>query len=431
MFEVNDIPPICCLELQELIEENVKHDEFLFFRVNHGDDLDWILGEADDYECFCTACQQHFAEDRKSGPASYWDACPRCGARITPRRWNNGKAKFLALTAFAFHFFQPGEHGDMWLTSCQVRMNPDFQCGKYLANEYARYCFSEFGSRKWIWKENGWKRTKSICFKRWQAMGGYCYDNFWALPSEQDLAGSCLRYSQLTQAWSCVPDLPEYLAFYLKFPGAEYLWKMGFGRWLVERQEGKGHLFRKLVNLRAKEPKRLFLHLSKADRRLLGRERVNLADGAAYQDLRQAGAVECSEDGLQYACATVRCRFVWQTTAEQCGLSGKELRKYIERPAEVRELTEEELEEIRSKVREENAEAAKAAEERARAAEEKLDKAKNPAAHKVNFLFGEVRGLVERLEQALGELEQTDEAACEKFAAVIAKWLKERGDGLA
>lgn len=278
MFEVNDIPPIDGCELQELIGENVRHEEFLFFRINHGDDLDWILGEAEDYECFCTACQQHFAEDRKSGPASYWDACPRCGARITPRRWNNGKAKFLALTAFAFHFFQPGEHGDMWLTSCQVRMNPDFQCGKYLANEYARYCFSEFGSRKWIWKENGWKRTKSICFKRWQAMGGYCYDNFWALPSEQDLAGSCLRYSQLTQAWSCVSDLPEYLAFYLKFPGAEYLWKMGFGRWLVERQEGKGHLFRKLVNLRAKEPKRLFLHLNKADRRLLGRERVNLAE---------------------------------------------------------------------------------------------------------------------------------------------------------
>ena len=101
------------------------------------------------------------------------------------------------------------------------------------------------------------------------------------------------------------------------------------------------------------------------------------------------------------------------------------------RPAEVRELTEEELEEIRSKVREENAEAARAAEERARAAGEKLDKVKNPAAHKVNFLFGEVRGLVERLEQALGELQQTDEAACEKFAAVIAKWLKDRGDKLA
>lgn len=101
------------------------------------------------------------------------------------------------------------------------------------------------------------------------------------------------------------------------------------------------------------------------------------------------------------------------------------------RPAEVRELTEEELEEIRSKVREENAEAAKAAEERARAAEKKLDKVKNPAAHKVNFLFGEVRGLVERLEQALGELEQSDEAAREKFAKVIADWLRREGDRLA
>ena len=101
------------------------------------------------------------------------------------------------------------------------------------------------------------------------------------------------------------------------------------------------------------------------------------------------------------------------------------------RPAEVRELTEEELEEIRSKVREENAEAAKAAEERARAAEKKLDKVKNPAAHKVNFLFGEVRGLVERLEQALAELQQSDEAACEKFAKVIADWLRREGDRLA
>lgn len=109
----------------------------------------------------------------------------------------------------------------------------------------------------------------------------------------------------------------------------------------------------------------------------------------------------------------------------------EELDKMEQQPAEVRELTEEELEEIREKVLAENAEAAKAAEERARAAEEKLDKVKNPAAHKVNFLFGEVRGLVERLEQALEELQQTDEAACEKFAAVIAKWLKERGDGLA
>lgn len=98
------------------------------------------------------------------------------------------------------------------------------------------------------------------------------------------------------------------------------------------------------------------------------------------------------------------------------------------RPAEVRELTEEEL---REKIRAENAEAVRAAEARALAAEERLDKAKNPAAHKVNFLFGELRGVEERLEQALAELQQTDEAACEKFAKVIADWLRREGDRLA
>lgn len=101
------------------------------------------------------------------------------------------------------------------------------------------------------------------------------------------------------------------------------------------------------------------------------------------------------------------------------------------RPAEVRELTEEELGELREKIRTENAEAVRAAEARALAAEERLDKAKNPAAHKVNFLFGELRGVEERLEQALAELQQTDEAACEKFAKVIADWLRREGDRLA
>ena len=101
------------------------------------------------------------------------------------------------------------------------------------------------------------------------------------------------------------------------------------------------------------------------------------------------------------------------------------------RPAEVRELTEEELGELREKIRAENAEAVRAAEARALAAEERLDKAKNPAAHKVNFLFREMQGLSERLTEALGELQKSDEAACEKFAAVIADWLCKEGDRLA
>lgn len=101
------------------------------------------------------------------------------------------------------------------------------------------------------------------------------------------------------------------------------------------------------------------------------------------------------------------------------------------RPVEARELSEEELEEIREKIRAENAEAVRAAEARALAAEERLDKAKNPAAHKVNVLFREMQGLSERLTDALGELQKIDEAACEKFAAVIADWMRREGDRLA
>lgn len=101
------------------------------------------------------------------------------------------------------------------------------------------------------------------------------------------------------------------------------------------------------------------------------------------------------------------------------------------RPAEVRELTEAELGELREKIRAENAEAVRTAEARALAAEERLDKAKNPAAHKVNFLFREMQGLSERLTEALGELQKSDETACEKFAAVIADWLRREGDRLA
>lgn len=148
----------------------------------------------------------------------------------------------------------------------------------------------------------------------------------------------------------------------------------------------------------------------------------------AAAELKFEGAAKARETVLhELKLAQDECDVVKQTAADL----QKQLDAIEDKPAEVRELTEEELEEIRSKVREENAEAARAAEERAKAAEEKLDKVKNPVAHKVNFLFGEVRGLVERLEQALEELQQTDEAACEKFAAVIAKWLRDRGDKLA
>ena len=330
MFEVNDIPPIDSCELQELIGENVRHEEFLFFRINHGDDLDWILGEADDYECFCTACRERFTEPHSAGPASKWRMCPRCGRSVTPTRWAaNDHAAALRKVSFAFHFFQVGAHGELWLTSCQVRMYPYFLDSKYIANEYCRYVFSAAGSKKWSWQYDGWALRKNCTFRHWYDMGGGRLDDFWVLPSEQELAASALRYSQLTDAFTVLHDLTGYLALYCKYPAVEYLWKMGFGRWLREREQGGGDYFRRLVNLRAKEPKKLFRGLGKADVRLLRNETLSTA--AKYSCLKRAGAARADAASLSFARAADSAMFDVAAETQRCGVTAAALRKYIEK----------------------------------------------------------------------------------------------------
>lgn len=84
-----------------------------------------------------------------------------------------------------------------------------------------------------------------------------------------------------------------------------------------------------------------------------------------------------------------------------------------------RELTEEERAAMREEIAAEQAEAVQAAEARAADALAKLEKVKNPAAHKVNFLFGELGEYWNRLRAALRELEQSDSEAAGKMRAAI------------
>ena len=84
-----------------------------------------------------------------------------------------------------------------------------------------------------------------------------------------------------------------------------------------------------------------------------------------------------------------------------------------------RELTEEERAAMREEIAAEQAEAVQAAEARAADALAKLEKVKNPAAHKVNFLFGEMGEYWNRLQAALHELEQSDSEAAGKMRAAI------------
>lgn len=89
-----------------------------------------------------------------------------------------------------------------------------------------------------------------------------------------------------------------------------------------------------------------------------------------------------------------------------------------------RELTEEERAAMREEIAAEQAEAVQAAEARAADALAKLEKVKNPAAHKVNFLFGELGEYWNRLRAALHELEQSDSEAAGKMRAAIGQAVK-------
>ena len=84
-----------------------------------------------------------------------------------------------------------------------------------------------------------------------------------------------------------------------------------------------------------------------------------------------------------------------------------------------RELTEEERAALREEIAAEQAEAVQAAEARAAEALARLEKVKNPAAHKVNFLFGELGEYWNRLQAALHELEQSDSEAAGKMREAI------------
>lgn len=110
-----------------------------------------------------------------------------------------------------------------------------------------------------------------------------------------------------------------------------------------------------------------------------------------------------------------------QANAQTAAELQRQLNEMAEKANQPRELTDEELAALRAEVAAEQGKALQAAEARAAEALAKLEKVKNPAAHKVNFLFGELNSTFNRLREALQELAKSDQDAAGKMAAAIAK----------
>lgn len=338
MYNVDDMPPIDGGELEQLIDEHALHSEFLFFRRNPGDDLDPFLGHEDGYECFCTRCRGHFVRPLKEGPASHWSLCPVCRGAVTPKRWGDGNAKFLAAEAFLFSFFLRGRGREVWLVSLQVRMNPRFLESKYSGREVSRIVLFEGGAKRWKFDfMDNVRPVKRIAMPRWQyGCYGGAYPSYLAIDSAE-LRGSCLEYSCLETANYALEDLVAYLALYCRYPAAvEHLVKRGFIFWLRERENLGGALFQRLINLRADSLKKLFRGLDRADLRVLLVAKVSLGSALFYRELRRAGAGRADKDSVFFAMtasAVLREFSQFSALCAEFEESPKEVRKYIERQA--------------------------------------------------------------------------------------------------
>ena len=144
MFDVNDIPPIDSWALQDLIAENVRHEEFLFFRLYAGDEQDFFIPDSYTrrYECFCTACGNGLLSRIRQARRANGECARAAAGTLRP---SGGRQTIMRRRCAKYHsrftFFQVGAHGELWLTSCQVRMYPYFLIEKYTAFEYCRYVF--------------------------------------------------------------------------------------------------------------------------------------------------------------------------------------------------------------------------------------------------------------------------------------------------
>lgn len=328
-------------ELTEKIRYEVVYNRFLFFRTAGGDELDWILGEgAPGYQMHCTACHETFFEPKKRGQAaSSLHNCPRCGATITPRRWNDRKC--LDEIQFAFHLFQRGEGEKVWFRSFQVRTSRNFEDGDpFDFFEYARILYMPGAARRWTRSRSWfcgtreWEERKSIALKRWNSSYGYTRDDFFGGVSMGDIAGSCLEYSQAQEAFDTLTDPIAYFGLYCRYPACEYLWKMGLGRFFRERETHGGAQFQRAVNLRAKKPAELLRGMSRQEMKLIaGRQELTLAEVLQYRKLRESGCCRADEQSLTFAQEAHMADCDIAFTAEQAGATPVELRRWYERQA--------------------------------------------------------------------------------------------------
>ena len=315
-------------------------------------EFDWLMDTAPAWELRCSSCGEHWLMEKARGFAvSKLMHCPRCGRPVATHRW---KSKKDSVQDVLIKFILRGEGRDVWIRCWRISLMIGGDDGAVAAGyEKARFLFRDGEAHKWQtrydWHAStyNWQEMRQITEEHWNTHP-YSYTEFAPIvyfdghaPFDKeyaDFSGTCIEYSAFSAFLSWSPPLDYdagnvegYLGLYCKHPNVEYLVKAGCTGWIEDYLKGRCRGdFHKLINLRARKPKRLVKGLNFKEVQLL--RHCTIPQALFYRDLRDAGAISSADnDARMYAVDVFAARGAYERILQYTGADAKTVRRYLMR----------------------------------------------------------------------------------------------------
>ena len=348
-----DLPGIDWEGVQRTLRERV-FPAYLEYRTAF-DEFDAFLGKSKPFwELRCSGCGETFAmEKAKDLHVSRLEFCPRCGKPVKAIRWRDRTKR---MSQVLVKILLRGADRKVWMRCWRIELMIGGDGAALSGYEKARFLFEDGAANKWKteWDREAddcrWVKKRRLTHENWNTnLYGYAmyapevYLDGCAIMEENeepDYSGTCIEYSAFDRLLSYRSDsdivtgpIEEYLALYCKHPIVEYLVKGDLTSWIEQYLYGRCRAeFGRLVNLRAKKPKKLLKKLTMAEAKLLKNYKISVA--AAYARLKDEGVIrETSEEAVRYTRAAGENWNRYEYILRGSGGDGKRLRSYLERQA--------------------------------------------------------------------------------------------------
>lgn len=349
-----DLPEIDWEGVQRTLRERV-FAAYLEYRTAI-DEFDAFLGaEKPMWQLRCSGCGETFCMKKaRDLHVSRLTHCPVCGKPVAAIRWRDRPKR---MSQVLVKILQRGAGRKVWMRCWRIELQIGGDGAALSGCEKARFLFEDGAAYKWKTgydrntDDYRWVQMRNLSHENWNMNQCGCalyapevYLDECAIIDENDppdYAGTCIEYSAFerllcyrSEADIVTGPIEEYLALYCKYPIVEYLVKGGFADWIERYLYGYERAeFGKIVNLRAKKPKKLLKKLTITEAKLLKNYKISVAD--EYQRLKEEGAIrEADEKAVLYAQAVGDNRNRYEYILRGSGGDAKKLRRYLERQAE-------------------------------------------------------------------------------------------------